>query len=134
MLLEEGDRTPEEDELLERLMSIPPKGSKEKWRVKYVGVTISGLVREAIEAEDFEEEIRLLNKLLKIHPNNKRAKASLERAKLEQKRQAASLNGPKSMKERGSEFRGRLNERTPQVTAKAGNEQGITLERKNEAR
>ena len=123
-LLNEGDRTQEEDELLERLLSIKPKGSKERWRVKYVGVTISELVREAIESEDFEEEIRLLNKLLKMHPNSKRAKASLDRAIQEQERQSTSLNSPKSMQERGAEFRGRLNAKTSQIDFKSSEIQG----------
>lgn len=91
---------------------------------KVCWVTISELVREAIESEDFEEEIRLLNKLLKMHPNSKRAKASLDRAIQEQERQSTSLNSPKSMQERGAEFRGRLNAKTSQIDFKSSEIQG----------
>lgn len=129
ILLEEGDGTKEEDELLDRITKIQPKNSKERWRVKYVGVTISRLIQESIEAGDVEEEIRLANKMLKLNPNSKRTKKTLERAKLEQKIQNASFNRQMSMKERGQEFRNGLNTGVSQVMPKTDDEQRVVLER-----
>lgn len=124
ILIEEGDRTKEEDELLEKLQHRTYENNKERRALKYLGITISRLVKESIAEGDLDEEIRLLNKLLKLNPNNKRVKASLNRAIREQERQSASLNSPKSMQERGAEFRERLNSKTSQIDFKSSEIQG----------
>ena len=118
ILLEEGNRTPKEGELLERLLSIKPKSMKEKNAIKYVAVTIRKLIRESIVEGDLDEEIRLLNELLQINPNDVRANISLHRAKAEKELKGETWIQTMSGKEKRLALRERLKEKTPQVTIK----------------
>lgn len=88
IVLRLADGEKEEESLLERFVEITPKNKNERKIKDYVASKISSLIREAIETEDLDEEIRLLNWQLRINPNNVRAKRSLEVATVEKRKQA----------------------------------------------